>query len=70
MKNLRQEVSENPSAGLAAPDSGGSLAGQKSVKMDIWAQYFLNYSPKLENIDPSTPKPQNAYAKFCKKSPR
>ena len=27
--------------------------------MDIYAQYFLNYSPKLENIDPSTPKPQN-----------
>ena len=27
--------------------------------MDIGAQYFLNYSPKLENLDPSTPKPQN-----------
>ena len=27
--------------------------------MDIYAQYFLNYSPKLENLDPSPPKPQN-----------
>ena len=27
--------------------------------MDIYAQYFLNYSPKLENIDPVPPKPQN-----------
>ena len=37
----------------------GSFAGQKRVKMDIYAQYFLNYSPKLENIDPVPPKPQN-----------
>ena len=38
---------------------GGPLAGQKSAKMDIGAHYFLNYSPKLENLDPSPPKPQN-----------
>ena len=38
---------------------GPSKAGQKSAKMDIWAQYFLNYSPKLEKNDSIPPKPQN-----------
>ena len=41
------------------PKLGGSLAGQKSAKLDIGTQYFLNYSPKLEKIDPIPPKPQN-----------
>ena len=27
--------------------------------MDICPHYFLNYSPNLENLDTSPPKPQN-----------
>ena len=35
------------------------IIGQKSAKMDVGPHCFLNYSPKLKNLDPSTPKPQN-----------
>ena len=32
---------------------------RKGAKMDIGQDCFLNYSPKLENLDPPMPKPQN-----------
>ena len=35
------------------------IIGQKSAKMDVGPHCFLNYSPKLKNLDLSTPKPQN-----------
>ena len=35
------------------------IIGQKSAKMDICPHCFLKYSRNLENLDPSTPKPQN-----------
>ena len=31
----------------------------KSAKMNICPHCFLKYSSNLENLDPSTPKPQN-----------